>query len=758
LKKFIIAVCILVLLGFAAYTAYYRFGVYIDLRPDEPVTVFMKTEGKRILMDRDGTYEPFEIRGVNMGVGIPGEWATDYAIGKETYLRWFAQIQELGANTVRVYITLQDDFYEAFYQYNLEREQQGKEPLWLLHGVWVNDYVQNSRRDAYDSDLLPVLIDDCKKLVDVLHGQRVLSLGRGLGSGSYRRDVSKWVLGYILGVEWESTLVVYTNQIRKGQNAYSGRYLQTAEDASPFEAFLCEAGDQIIEYESQRYKQQRLVAFSNWPATDPFSYPVGVVYGREKYACVNAEHVQSTDSFLSGMFASYHIYPYFPDYLHIMKQCEEMGEQEVRRRLGKMIAATLEYRQSKLNAPDIQKYLSETDYYDSQGRYNTYIAYLRAINRFHTLPVVISEYGVSTGRGMAQEDIHTGRNQGHMSEQEQGQALVECCRDIMDAGCAGSCLFTWQDEWFKRTWNTMHAVDLDNTAYWSDYQTNEQYFGLLTFDPGREKSVCYVDGDPSEWTEEDLVISHQGADLSMKYDEKFLYFLIRRDGLDPEGGTLYIPLDITPKTGSTYCENHDILFERACDFLILIQGRENSRVQVQERYECLRSTFAYDYYADDPYITPPDPDTPVFTDIYLPLIQRDFLRDPEVMQPTGTRFDTGALRHGNANPDAADFDSLADFKFGQDCVELRLPWQLLNFSNPSKMMVHDDYYANYGVENLHINEIYAGVGCSGGTGYRIPMASFPLKGWGRRPAAHERLKRSYDILRDYWAQADAAGR
>ena len=50
-----------------------------------------------------------------------------------------------------------------------------------------------------------------------------------------------------------------------------------------------------------------------------------------------------------------------------------------------------------------------------------------------------------------------------MNEQEQGQALIDCYEDIMDAGCAGSCVFTWQDEWFKRTWNTMHAVDLDNT-------------------------------------------------------------------------------------------------------------------------------------------------------------------------------------------------------------------------------------------------------------------------------------------------------
>ena len=58
------------------------------------------------------------------------------------------------------------------------------------------------------------------------------------------------------------------------------------------------------------------------------------------------------------------------------------------------------------------------------------------------MPVVISEFGVSTGRGMAQKDQNTGRNQGHMSEQEQGQALAACWADIMEAGCSGGCVFT----------------------------------------------------------------------------------------------------------------------------------------------------------------------------------------------------------------------------------------------------------------------------------------------------------------------------
>ena len=67
MKRFIIAACAAVALGFLAYTAYYQFGVYLDLRPDVPVESFMTVEGKTIYMEKDGVRTPFEIRGVDLG-------------------------------------------------------------------------------------------------------------------------------------------------------------------------------------------------------------------------------------------------------------------------------------------------------------------------------------------------------------------------------------------------------------------------------------------------------------------------------------------------------------------------------------------------------------------------------------------------------------------------------------------------------------------------------------------------------------------
>ena len=57
--------------------------------------------------------------------------------------------------------------------------------------------------------------------------------------------------------------------------------------------------------------------------------------------------------------------------------------------------------------------------------------------------------------------------------------------------------------------------------------------------------------------------------------------------------------------------------------------------------------------------------------------------------------------------DSPDFNSLADFMAGDGFVEIKLPWQLLNFSDPSLMTIHDDYYEHYGIEYIEIDEIWA---------------------------------------------------
>lgn len=295
----------------------------------------------------------------------------------------------------------------------------------------------------------------------------------------------------------------------------------------------------------------------------------------------------------------------------------------------------------------------------------------------------------------------------------------------------------------------MANVDLTKTAYWCDVQTNEQFFGLLSFDPGKEESICYTDGSVEEWEEKDITAENGGMQLSIKYDEKFLYFRVHKEGLSDMAEKLYIPIDVTPKSGSYYAEGEKLRFERPADFLIILDGKDNSRVLVQERYEAFKVIFAEDFGEENPYFDIPDKDSPVFKKIYLGL-QLGASKDLEEIAGKPEKFETGKLKYGNGNPNDPEYDSVSDFIINGNDLELRIPWQLLNFSNPSEMQIHDDYYENYGIENLGIREIYAGISSDSLQDSRIEMGKKKLKGWGKNPTYHERLKQSYYVVKEIW--------
>lgn len=709
MKKYLILVftCILCYVLYD-YTVYYNGDFFISHEGE--VQSYSKAQDGKLWIDEGNGYEVFDLRGVNLGLGKPGKFATEYSISKGEYLRWFEEIQAMGANVIRTYTLAHEDFYEAFYEYNINNDN----PLYLIHGVWVDDYMLNSHRSAFDGEFYNDFFNDCKDVVDVVHGRLKNSGFNNTGSQSYDKDISPWVYGYIVGVEWEGDIVAFTNETGPQLPQYKGEYMYT-ENARNFEIFLAMIGDGMVSYETKKYGTQRTLAFANWPTTDPFEYPEKILIELGKYAQIDVDNIKSTEKFLSGQYASYHIYPYYPDFMWYVD-------------------------------PTIE---------------NTYLDYLTKINEHHEIPVVISEFGVPSSRGMAsyEENRNLARDQGRLSEHEQGEAIISMYEDIKASGSAGGIVFIWQDEWFKRTWNTMEGVDLESGAFWSNYQTNEQYFGLLSFDPGKEKSICYVDGDKSDWKKDDVVLKNEEYKLSMKYDEKFIYFLVEKDGFNINTDKLYIPIDTTSKTGAKVISNpYQLNTDKGTDFVIAINGEEESKVLVQERYDFIEIMYG-DLKGALAYENPPEKDSATFSPILLPLNELNYLNNDIPIsfnefdfnnlnhEKQSKTYETGKLIYGNANPSSENFNSLADFCGGDGFVEIKLPWQLLNFSDPSEMKIHDDYYECYGIEYIKINEMNVGVG--DGTNL-IDMKPFKLKKLGRNPEYHERLKESYYILKEYW--------
>lgn len=710
MKRFLM-VCMLVVALAAAGTYIVFYTSFVPFsRLDEEPEYFMKVQEKEIIRIVEGTEEVFEIKGVDLGAGLPGSFATEFAIDYDRYMQWFGLIQEMNANVIRVYTISDPEFYHAFYDYNVDNP----DPLYLLHGVWVDDEVVRGANDAYADQFIEVFRKDCRKLVDVLHGRRNIWYNSRHGYGTYKWDVSEWVAGYILGVEWDPDIVLYTDDVQEHMASFSGEFLYTDADASAFEAMLARVGDTLLEYEMRKYGEQKLLAFSNWPETDPLDHEQWRLEQNTNLAKIDVEHIHAKENLKTGMFASYHIYPYYPAFLDFE-----------------------------------EKYAS---YADEEGENNPYRGYLQEINAHHTIPVVVSEFGLPSSRGIARINKARGMDQGNLSETEQAERLQILYRDIKAADCAGAVVFAWQDEWFKRTWNTWPGVNLARNAYWSDYQTNEQSFGLITFDPGEEASIVYVDGDVEEWEEIPWIVRDENSGLQAAYDEKFIYFHTWVRNLKA-GDVVYLPVDITPNSGALKEAESGLTFQQPVDFLIRLDGEDNSAVLVQEYYDILWATERREIWEEDAFIHPPEKDSQVFHPIWQFLRGKIMMLNGEVLEPW--LFPTGELVHGDANPEHEAFNSLADFTIKGDHIELRIPWSMFNFSDPSQMCIHDDYYRHYGVEERKIDSMDISMQIrQGGLMSIKPFGTLELKGWGNHPTWHMRIKASYYAMQEVYGEVE----
>lgn len=717
MRRFLIAAVALLVAALGGWYAVYHYGFYLDLHPDAPVTALFRSEGTQLLRrTEDGGWVPFAIRGVDVSASLPGRYATEFAAEEADYLRWFEAIGAMGANTLRAYTVMDDDFYNALHAYNTAHP----EPLYLLQGIQVSDAANDGKADAYGDDFLGALLRDGRNVVDIIHGRKSISANSLQGSGLYRRDLSPWTVGYLVGQTWNSETIAYTDHSAIRPTSFAGTYFTTAPEATAFEALLARVMDETTAYESAKYKTQRLIAFINDPANDPFAYEPHYGAQLSKYAQLDAEHILPTPALASGYFAAYRVYGFCPDFSQYLSAAQQAA-------LGDLLTGL-----------------------DTSAPYG---GYLELLSAYHTMPVVCAGYGVSSARGAVS------LGQPPLTERQQGEALVAVYEAVMDSGWSGMCISDWQDAWERRTWNTAFATVLSRNYLWHDLQTDGQNSGLMAFDPGREERVCVLDGDPGEWAPGDAVLTAGGLTLSARSDAEGLYLLIQGEGVGPET-PLYLPIDLTRESGSALCADPALTFGRAADFLLCLDGRENSRLLVQERYDAMRENFLFEVAGENPFVTYPAADSPVFVPVSMALrnaalIDADAILTAEEAQRIRALgvWETGRLTHGCGDPEAADYNSLADFRYGSGCVEVRLPWLLLNVADPSRMQIHSDYYEHYGVKTHTAQDCW--IGLSAGDG-EIPMEPLPLKGWGDRPVWHERLKQSYYIVQTAWKEASGS--
>ena len=670
-----------------------------------------RIKDNRFQILRDGKWETIIIKGINMGMAKPGTFPGEAAITEEEYYRWFEYIGDMNANVISVYTLHPPGFYNSLLRYNESHDKK----LYVMHGVWINEDKLVNSMDAFEKNNLKDFQKDMKIITDAIHGNKVVKARSGHAPGRYNADISKYVIAWILGVEWDPYMVDNTNKLHSSIGDYSGKYFET-KGAKPFEYWLAQQMDTIAEYDMERYNYLRPISFINWPITDILEHPANFYEGDDLVSIDPNIIYTKGEMDLVGQFASYHVYPYFPDFIN--------------------------YEERYLN------------YIDHRGEMNNHAGYLNHLNSGHRLPILIAEFGIPASRGLTHENPF-GWNQGFISEKEQGEIVSRLYEDILEENMLGGLIFTWQDEWFKKTWNTMDYDNPTRRPFWSNAQTNEQQFGILSFD----RHKIRVDGDTSEWQNEHLYYKDKGVmkGLYVDHDERYLY--IRLDYSDIDNGYPLILLDVVPDQGNYFIKGNDnIKFSNGVDFIINLNNEE-PRILIDQHYDFY--TYVYAYHLN--MIEKPRPNARKSRGIFSPIqyiLSREYSsEDGTVLMPFSS-YETGKLREGNANPDSKDYDSLADFYINDKGeLELRIPWLLIQSRDPSRKEfignIHrDGIEASKFVDNIYIGALY--LDDKGNVLDSFPsmennvldeLRAYSWDNWDI-PEYKERLKQSYYIIQD----------
>ena len=649
--------------------------------PDRPDSTAYpaRTAGDRFEIRTPAGWQQFYIKGVNLGAALPGRHPSQFP-DSTTYAAWISDMVEMGANVIRVYTIHPPHFYQALSDHNARHPDR---VLWLMHGVWAE---VPPKGDFRNSRWESAFFDEMRRVVDLLHGWAVIPPSPGHASGKYTADVSPWTLGYLIGREWEPFSVVAFNRRYFWQTKWHGQYLRL-DGGQPMDAWLAKACDEMIRYEMEVFGTQRPIGYTSWPTLDPQVHPTETTVEEElrlrkalgetvlreplEYdndaASLDASLVRPTDDFPAGYFAAVHAYPYYPDF----------------------IALEPEYQEGR----------------GPEGPSN-YFAYLQSLKRaLPGVPVVIAEYGVPASIGVAHLEPHGWHHGGH-DEPAMARINGRLTREIADAGMAGGVLFAWIDEWFKKNWIVIDfEIPLDRNRLWLNRMDAEQHYGILALEPGRRFSGDTYRERRSEWHDRDpLYIDEDGMALRALADEAYLWLafepgtsarvrelLVGFDTNRPEEGDFEWPGRAGPASpvGLEFVlritrDEARLLVDPASNPIridTVRQGLDASRVAARKspagappgfftgRLEsCYRRPLRTTANRDGRYDS-----MPVVTN------RPRFARNGTEYSAAG--YDRGILRRGPPP------DGLWETAGDQEAIEVRIPWTLLNVTDPSQRRV-----------------------------------------------------------------------
>jgi hypothetical protein len=624
----------------------------IDFHLSEIMKFPFRTERDNIEMFTTTGYRPLILKGINLGSSPPGYFPGEiaYAITGEMYENWIRLMAETGFNSIRVYTLHPPVFYEKLAEYN---QRNPSDPLLLFQGIWLDEVEDASISGQYDLiNRIPQFKTGIREVINCIHGNCEIAFRPGRAYGNYITDVSRWTVAFIIGREISSQEVDSTDVFHSNITSYTGDQF-SINGATATEVFVTRMLDETAVYESQTYSSSRPVSISSWPTLDPLVHPTEI-YTDEDIASFNIMKI-SRKSNNAGLFASYHAYPYYPNF--------------------------------------ISQEPSYLVYNDNHGR-NSYLGYLNALkSHYADIPLVIAEFGVPSSWGSAHQSF-SDMHHGGYSEKQQGEKNLRLMNNVIDAGCAGGFMFSWMDEWFKPTWivGYLEAVGtrsggtlIPTRQLWHNLTSPEQNFGLLAYEqtshPPFEKMQIDKPGSPVTY-------------IGIKSENNYLMIEIEAGNTLSAGDTILIAFDTYGKDkGESLLPNGKSLNNRS-EFLMSLVMAEDSAIY--------HVTSAYDMNGLTPRFDLTDHSVQKFRSINTDGASW------KIMQWINDGFELTSQDIGKLP-----VENSTEFTPGQrtalawsgNRAKVRIPWTMLYFHDPTQMKVIDGAESYDGRYSYEINTV-----------------------------------------------------
>jgi len=563
----------------------------------------------------DRTFLP----GVDLGETTPGHLPGEGAISAAQYRAWFAAMSWLGLRAVRIYEIHPPTFYEQLAAWN---EANPERPLYLMQGVRLPDETYVKKGNLFDKTFTTAFRRELEAASRAVAGDLTRMAAPGQAGGTWTTDVTPWLAGWIISTEIDPRAAAASDRRNASAPRVTGKFFRNTAGSTPTERWLAARMNDLAGFLAKRSVSQP-IAFANWPTTDPLRHPQEPL-PQEDLLSIDANHVLPTADWPAGTFASYHAYPFYPDFLRL-----EPG----------LVG------------------------YEYEGSRDPYAGYLAALRKHHTaMPTLITEFGVPSSIGSA-HNAPLGRSQGDHSEQDATRSNGELLRLIHGQGLGAGFVFSWMDEWYRYTWNTAGPQDPARRQLWHDPMTNEQHFGLLAMD---------AQGSPDSGAQQLLdTAAWPAREVSARVDEAYLHLSIRL--ADSAPGSLMAGFDVLPGvTGTPMPGSGD---RRPDAVLALNLVGHTGQAYLRTQLDPMPLDFSVPAAERGP--------APAGWTPFELVVNRAL-----TMPRTGAKLpielqNAGQLRHGSWDPQDEKADSRALWKIDGDDLTLRVPWALLGFADPS---------------------------------------------------------------------------